>query len=115
MKYSQTDLEAIREEIKNEGDNYSFDKRLDEFVKDYDFADEASLDAQFLSFKVQKYIQFQFEQWLAYTENWSAYCSGACTAETFSDPKFMLQGFAGWLQGAADNLEQWEFMEVTED
>jgi len=45
MKYSDKDLVAIREEINNDGDNYSFEQRLDQFVKDYKFDDEASINA----------------------------------------------------------------------
>jgi len=115
MKYSDKDLVAIREEINNDGDNYSFDQRLDQFVKDYDFMDEPSINAHVLTAKLRKYIDFQFDQWLAYTENYMAYCAGFSTADTFNDPEHMLVGFAGWLQGAADNFDEFDFDCITDE
>ena len=115
MKYSDKDLVAIREEIMKDGDNYSFDQRLDQFVKEYGFDDEPSINAYALSAKVRKYIEFQFDQWLAYQENFMAYCAGACTAEAFSDPENMLTGFASWLEGCADNFDEFDFDGITDE
>ena len=115
MKYSDKDLVAIREEINNDGDNYSFDQRLDQFIKDYKFDDKASINAWDLTAKVRKYIQFQFAEWLAYNENCMAYCTGSSTADTFSNPELVLDGFAGWLKGEADNFDEFNFDCVTDE
>ena len=115
MKYSDKDLVAIREEINNDGDNYSYDQRLDQFVKYYKFDDEASINARVLTAKVRKYVQFQFDEWLAYNENCMAYCAGASTADTFSNPEHVLVGFASWLEGCADHFDEFDFDCITDE
>ena len=116
MKYSNTDLEAIREEIIKDGDNYSFDQRLDQFLKDYKFDDEASYDAFVLTREVRKYIMVQFVTWLAFEENCAAYCAGSSTADTFyNNPKGVLTGFAAWLENDVENFDEGMFIELTED